>query len=87
MMLTISLDDLLGSPAVDPALQGAQFLERGLVRGLQRFVRCSRLIEHTLQFRRFSESRQQELVALIQVVGKSMSVIHNAHCCSDSRNE
>ena len=87
MLLTISLNDLLGPPTVDPALQSAQFLERGLVRGLQRFVRRSCLVEHTLQFRRFSESCQQELVALVQIVGKSMSVIHNAHCCSDFRNE
>jgi hypothetical protein len=87
MLLTISLNDLLGSPAVDPALQGAQFLESGLVRGLQRFVRCGCLIEHTLQFSRLLEGSQQELVALIEVIGKSRSVIHNAHCCSDSRNE
>jgi hypothetical protein len=85
MLLTISLNDLLSSPAVDPAFQSAQFLERGLVRGLQRFVRCCRLTQHTLQLRRFSKSRQQELVALNQVVGKSVSVIHNAHCCSDFR--
>jgi len=87
MTLPLSLDDLLSSPAVDPALQGAQFLERGLVRGLQRFVRRSRLIQHALQLRRFSESRQQELVALDKIIGKCMSVIHNAHCFSDSDTE
>ena len=66
MLLALSLDDLLGSPAVDPPLQGAQFLERGLMRGLQRFVRGGRLIQHALQLSRLLESRQQELVALSQ---------------------
>ena len=83
MLLAIAFDDPFAALSVDPALQGAQFLERGLVRGLQRFVRRSRLIQHALQLRSFSESRQQELVALSKIIGKCVSVIHNAHCCSN----
>ena len=66
MTLALSLDDLLGSPAVDPPLQGAQFLQRGLMRGLQLFVRGGCLVQHATQFGRSLESRQQELVALSQ---------------------
>ena len=66
MLLAFSLDDLLGSPAVDPPLQGAQFLERGLMRRLQLFVRGGCLVQHAAQFGRSLESRQQELVALSQ---------------------
>ena len=38
MLLPLSLNNLFRAPTVDPSLQGAQLLERGLVRGLQRFV-------------------------------------------------
>ena len=55
MLLTLSLDDLLGPPAVDPSLQGAQFLERGLMRRLQLFVRGGCLVQHATQFCRLLE--------------------------------
>jgi hypothetical protein len=87
MLLTISLNDLLGPPAVDPALQGAQLFQGCLMRLLQFFIRRSCLVKYTLQLRRLLKSGQQELMALSQVIGKNRSVIHNAHCCSDSRNE
>ena len=45
MSLTISLDQLLSSSAVDPPLQSAQFLQRGQMRGLQLPVRSSRLLQ------------------------------------------
>ena len=87
MSLACSLDQLLRSSTVDPPLQGAQFIEHGLMRGLQRFVRCRRLVQHTAQFGRLSKRRQQALLALGEIRGESVVVIHNDHCFSDSRKE
>ena len=84
MSLAFSLDQLLRSSTVDPPLQGAQFIEHGLMRGLQRFVRCRCLVQHTAQFGRLSKRRQQELLALGEIRGESVVVIHNDHCSSDS---
>jgi hypothetical protein len=84
MLLTFSLNDLLRAPAVDPPLEGAQFLERGLMCRLQLAVRGGCLIQHTAQFGRLLECRQQELVALGKISGKSVVVIHNDNCSSDS---
>ena len=84
MLLTFSLNNLLRAPAVDPPLQGAQFLERGLMCRLQLAVRGGCLIQHTAQFGRLLECRQQELVALGKISGKRVVVIHNDHRSSDS---
>ena len=67
MSLAFSLDQLLRSSTVDPPLQGAQFIEHSLIRGLQRFVRCRCLVQHTAQFGRLSKRRQQELLALGEI--------------------
>ena len=84
MSLAFALDQLLRSSAVDPPLQGAQFIEHGLIRGLQRFVRCRRFVQHTAQFGRLSKRRQQELLTLGEIRGESVVVIHNDHCSIDS---
>src|SRR5277367_5703421 len=78
MTLAFSLDKLLGPPAVDPPLQGAQFFQCGLMRRLQLFVGGGRLVQHTAQFGRPLECSQQELLALGKIGGKSVSVVHNA---------
>ena len=80
MSLAFSLDDLLGSPAVDPSLQGAEFLERGLMRRLQLFVRGGRLVQYATQFVALARKGcQQELLALGKIGRKSVGVIHNDH--------
>ena len=80
MTLTLSLDDLLGPPAVDPALQGAQFLERGLMCRLQLFVRGGCLVEYATQF--FSSLAKLPTRAggiHPRSFGSAMVVIHNDH--------
>ena len=54
MTLPLSLDDLLSPPAVDPSLQGAQLLERDLMRRLQLVVRGGCLVEYATQFFRLA---------------------------------
>ena len=84
MTLPLSLDDLLGPPAVDPSLQGAQLLERDLMCRLQLVVRGGCLVEYATQFFRSLQSCQQELLTLGKIRGKRVVVIHNDHCSSDS---
>jgi hypothetical protein len=84
MLLALALDDLLGSPPVDPPLQRIKLINRGLVRGLQLFIRSSRLLQHATEFVRLLERRQQKLVALGEIVRKSAVVIHNDNRSNDS---
>ena len=83
MLLPLAFDDPFTPPAVDPALQAIEFIDCGLVRLLQLRIRSGCFIEHAFQLRRFSESCQQKLVALGKIVGKSVGVIHHAHCFND----
>jgi hypothetical protein len=85
MLLTFAFDDSFAALSVDPALQAIEFIDRGLVRLFQLFVASRCFIEHSLQLRRLLKSDQQEAVALGQIVGKGVSVIHNAHCFNRSR--
>ncbi|MBA3485327.1 MAG: hypothetical protein H0T51_26330 [Pirellulales bacterium] len=71
------------------------------MRGLQLSVRGGRLIQNAAEFRRstlrldnstltldgFLKSRRQKSAALGEIVLKSVGVIHNAPCCSDSPHE
>ena len=86
MPLAFSLHDLRGSPAIDPSLQGIQFIDRGLMRRLQRSYEAAVSSSTRLSSDACSKSRQQELVALGQVGGKRVGVIHNAHCFTDFCN-
>ena len=52
MLLAIAFDDPFAPPAVDPALQAIEFIDRGLVRLLQLRIRSGCLIEHAFQLRR-----------------------------------
>ena len=84
MLLAFSLDQLLRSSTVDPPLQGAQFFQRGLMRRSAVPVRSGRLFQHAAQLGGLLERRQQEPLALGEIIGKSVVVIHNDHRSSDS---
>jgi hypothetical protein len=85
MLLTFAFDDSFAALSVDPAFQAIEFIDRGLVRLLQLLIGSRGFVEHSLQLRRLPKSDQQQAVALGQIVGKGVSVIHNAHCFSRSR--
>ena len=101
MLLAFAFNNPFAPLAVDPSLQRVEFVDRSFVRFLQLLIGDSRFIEHALQFGRLLlgvdspllklcgllESGQQELLALGKIVGKSVGVIHNAHCCNDSCQE
>ena len=98
MPLAFAFHESFAPAAVDPTLQGIQFVERGLMRLLQLLVRGGRLVQHAAEFGHLLlgidratlklcgllESRQQELLALGKIVGKRVGVIHNADCFTDS---
>src|SRR3954464_14620776 len=84
MLLPLSLNDLLRSPAVDPPLQGVEFIHGGLVCRLQLVVRSGCLVEYSAQFLGSLNGCQQELLTLSKIRGKRVIVIHNDHCSSDS---
>src|SRR4051794_17512950 len=84
MLLPLSLDNLLSSPAVDPALESDQLLERDLMYRLQLVVRSGCVVEYAAQFLGSLNGCQQELLTLSKIRGKRVVVIHNDHCSSDS---
>ena len=94
MPLAFAFQKSLAAAAIDPSLQGMEFIDRGLMRLLQLLVRGGRLVQYVTEFGRVLrgidssplklcgvlESRQQELMALGKIGGKRIGVIHNAHC-------
>ena len=85
MLLTLSLNDLLAFAGRRSSASGRS-VPRARPGAWLAALRTRRPSHPStrLQFGRLLESRQQELVALGKIVGKSVSVIHNAHCSSDS---
>ena len=92
MALPCAFRETFSPSAVRPTLVPCQFVERGDVFLLQRFVGGSGLAQHAVQLRnlplRFRhllfelggllERRQQEALALAEIVGKKVAVIHVA---------
>src|SRR5688572_12431299 len=84
MTLAFSPDQLLGASAVDPPLQRTQFIQRGLMRGLQLPVRSGRLVQHAAELGGPLECGQQEPLAFGEIIRKSLVVIHNDNRSNDS---
>ena len=68
MLLAIAFDDPFATLSVDPALQPIEFIQCGLMRLLQFFIRSSCLVEHTFQLGCLPKGSQQETLAFAQVV-------------------
>ena len=69
MLLAFSLNNPLASTTKNPLLQAIEFNDRGLMRCFELFMGRSRFIEHAFQLGSFLESRQQQLLTLVKIVG------------------
>ena len=101
MLLALAFEESFATLAVDPPLQAMELLHCRFVDLLELVMRGGRLVQDAAQFLcstlrldnstltldGFLESRRQKSAALGEIVGKSVGVIHNVRCCSDSGDE
>ena len=77
MLLAFPFEEPLATLAVGPPLQPIELLHGRFVDLLELVMRGGRLVQHAAQFGSPLECRQQESLALGEIVRKRVGVVHN----------
>ena len=94
MLLAISFKDPFTTATVHPPLQSVKLIDSRFVDLLELMMRGSCLIQDAAELRHlplgvskstltlcgFSESSQQETLALVQITRQKVGIVHHAHC-------